>query len=128
MLMNVGHKDPSLFRSRKRIGLINTGTSMSRPVTMICNGFYVVVNVWIKMLATLPVIDTAGHHMPHMGYNTGRDKQLSLGVIIDTPWVAKTMSNYLKLIFCRMIAPNATINFCAFSFKNIFGKRVFMPV
>ncbi len=59
MLMDVGHEDAALLRSRKRIRLIDAGAAVRRAMTMIGDGLDVAVDIRIEVLSALALVDAA---------------------------------------------------------------------
>src|SRR5688572_16792679 len=95
---------------------------MRRAMTMISDGFYIVVYIGIEMLSALPLVNTTGYHMPEMRNNTGADEQLPFGIIIDTPGIAEAMRHHFKPVFYRVIAPYAAIYIHPVAFQYVFRK------
>ena len=79
--------------------------------------FNIFIDIWIEVLAALPVIYATLDDVEHMGDNTGSNKQLSLGIIIDAPRVTKAVCNYLKPILYGMITPDSAVDIYSFSFQ-----------
>src|SRR5690606_22796586 len=99
---------------------------MSRPVAVVGYCFDVVVYVGVKMLSTLAVINATRYNMPHVWNYAGADKQLTFGIIVNSPGIAEAMGNYFKFIFGWMIPPNASVDIGAFAFKNMLRKGIFV--
>ena len=79
-------------------------------------------------MSALAMIDPSGNDMKKVRYDAGTDKQLTFGVIINAPWIAKTMSNCFKTVLCRVIFPNASINIHTLSFKEVLRKRLIVRI
>src|SRR5688572_13697014 len=97
---------------------------MRRAMTMVCDGFDIVVYVRIIMLSTLPMVQPPGYDMPQVRNHTSADKHLSFRIIINTPWVAKAMRYHFEFVFNRMVPPNSAIDLHAFAFQYIFRKWI----
>src|SRR5438552_10987532 len=74
---------------------------------MIGNGFDIVEDVWIEVLAALPFVASALDHVPQMRNDAGFDETLSMLVEIDAPGIARAFGEELKDAPGRMETPNA---------------------
>src|SRR5690606_7156121 len=128
MFMNICHKYPPSLLFWKSIRLINSSSPMCRSVTMDGNRRDVDIDIGIKVLPTLTMIDSPSYNMPQMGNDTSCDKYPPLCVIINSPRIAKSVRYHFKAIFHRMITPNATVDINSFSFQQIFGKRIIVII
>src|SRR5687768_16745598 len=88
--------------------------------------FDIIINIGVKMLPALPVVNASRDHMPQMRDHTCGDKHLALGVKIHAPGVTETMRYYFKLTLGRMIPPHASIDIYAILYFDVLRKRVFV--
>ena len=77
----------------------------------------ITVGVRIKMTASLAVIQAAGDDMPQVRDHACCNEKLPLGVVVDTPRIAKTVRNNFKHFLSWVIAPDTTINLLTLPFK-----------
>ena len=110
MLVNIGHKEPVLVLVGKRIREVNPGSAMGRAVAMIGDGSDVAVDIGIEVPASLAVVDPARYHVPEVRNNAGGDKELPLGIVVDTPGIAKAVGDDLEAVLEGMIAPDSTVD------------------
>src|SRR4051812_26296179 len=82
---------------------------------MVGNGFDVVENVRIIMLAALALISRTLNHVPEMRNHAGLDEALAVLVKVHSPGIAGALRKALKNMFCGMIAPHSGSNRCAFT-------------
>ncbi|MCB0689570.1 MAG: hypothetical protein KDC53_23685, partial [Saprospiraceae bacterium] len=68
--MDVGHEYSTMLIWGEGIGLIYAGTSMSRPMPMVSNSLDVFIDIWVKMPASLSLIDATRNDMPEMRDDT----------------------------------------------------------
>ena len=81
------------------------------------------------MTPTLAVVDPAGNHMPEMGNHASRDKELSLGIVVDTPGIAEAVGDHLEAPLERMVAPDTAIDVCRFALEfRLPREGILVPV
>src|SRR5690554_2100351 len=122
--MDIGHKNPAMLFFRKRIGLVNPCTPVSRPVTMIHDGLNILVHIWIDMLSSLTMVKTTMENLKQVRNHTSSDKKLPTSIIIDAPRVAKAMSHNFKSFMIWMVPPYPAIEIGPFVFHDILREFI----
>ena len=123
--MDIRHKNASMMLLRECVGLINSGTTVGRAMTMIGDRSNVCVDMLVKVAASLPMVDPTGNHVPQMGNHACGHKKLASLVVIDSPRVAESVRDDLETIFGGMVSPDTAVNVDGCIGKlNVFGKRI----
>ena len=99
---------------RKRIGQIDAGATMRRPVTVVNDGTNVTIHIWIEMLTALAMVNPSRDHVKGMRNDACADKQLAFCIVIDAPRVTEAVRNYLKTSFRGVIPPYPAVDVYAF--------------
>ena len=129
VFMDVGHKQLVAIALGKGVGKIDPRTTMGRTMAMVRNRLDITIDVRIEMAATLPLIDATGDDVPEMWNHAGRDEQLALGVVIDSPGITETVRDHFKAVLGGMVAPDAAVDVDRRSAKlNVTGERILVPV
>ena len=117
MLVDIGHENLPLILVRVGIGQIDTRAAVCRAVAVVRDRSDVAINIRVEMTTGLAMIYTARDDVPQVRDHAGADEQLSLCVVVDSPWVAEAVGNNLKDILGRVITPNTAIDRLAFTLK-----------
>src|SRR5690554_4625585 len=126
--MDIGHEDLSPFFGGKGIGLIDPGPAMGGPMSMVGDGFDVFIDIRVEMLSPLPVVNSSWNDMPQVRYYTSGNKQLPLGIIINTPVIAEAMCDHFKTVLDRMVPPDPAVDVYPFGFKQVFREFIIVVV
>ena len=84
-------------------------TNIADIMSMVRDGFDVVISVRIEMSPTLPMISPTLNHMPQVRNHTGCNKRLSVIVEVNTPRVAGSVHKRFKDIASRMVPPDRSV-------------------
>src|SRR5690606_2091546 len=83
---------------------------IAEPMHMIGDGFDIVVGIGIEMFTALAVVPCSLDHVEQVGDHTYRGKRVPVIVEIDTPRVARTVREDLKLVSRGVVTPNTGID------------------
>ena len=125
VFMKVAHEEIAVVFFRKGIRQIDPGSPVSRPVRMVNNRANVLINIGVEVATSLSMVDATWDNVKHVRNDAGGDEEITFGVIVDSPRIAKSVSDHLKTIFGRMISPDSAIDVDWFSFElDLLRERI----
>ena len=87
MFVYVAHKKLIAIFFRKNIRQIETGTAVSRLMSMVPNGLDIVIHIGVYILLALLVIDAPLNDMKEVGNNTASSETLPHVIEIKAPGI-----------------------------------------
>src|SRR5262245_38679788 len=85
------------------------------PVDVIGDRLDIVIDVGIKMRASLPVVASTLNNVEQVRDHAGLDKALAIWIEINAPGIARSFREHFEHLFDRMIAPHPGVDASAFA-------------
>src|SRR5690606_413973 len=88
--------------------------AVTHPMDMICNGFYIVIGISVKMISPLALVTGTLDHMIKMRNYTYCSKCMSVIIEIKSPGITCAVGKHLKFMAKRMVSPYSGVNLNTF--------------